>query len=113
MEDSPIKVRVKVWLEKDGKPVIGEGGALLLELIKKHKSLSHAAKEMGVSYTFAWSYIKRREQILGTKLIETERGGKHGGETLLTEKGLELLEIYRHVKKRILDAISDIREINL
>ncbi|RLE60847.1 MAG: ModE family transcriptional regulator [Thermoprotei archaeon] len=112
-KESSIKIGIKIWLEKDGQPVLGEGGARLLELINKYKSLSHAAREMGVSYTFAWNYIKKREKILGIKLIETERGGKRGGETFLTNEGIKLLRLYKNIKKRLLETIKDIGEINL
>lgn len=112
-EGGSIKIRVKIWLEKDGQPVLGEGGARLLELVNKYRSLSRAAREMGVSYTFAWNYIKKREKILGMKLVEAERGGRGGGETYLTDKGLELLKLYKDIRNRVRETIKDIGEISL
>jgi molybdate transport system regulatory protein len=39
----------KIWLECEGEPLLGEGGAQILEAIKKEKSISKAAKAIGMS----------------------------------------------------------------
>jgi len=44
------KPTAKVWLEYKGKPILGKGGADILEAIKKEKSISKAAKKVGMSY---------------------------------------------------------------
>lgn len=98
--------KYKVWLELGGKALLGEGGARLLELIDETGSLSEAARRMGVSYTFAWNYIHRREKLLGVKLIESSRGGLHGGETVLTEEARLLLKLYRELNEAVGETIE-------
>ncbi len=98
--------RYKVWLEYRGRALLGEGGARLLELIEETGSLSEAARRMGVSYTFAWNYIRRRERFLGVKLIESSRGGHHGGETVLTEEARRLLGLYRELSRIVGEAVD-------
>lgn len=102
-----VKARFKVWLEKDGSPVLGEGGARLLMLVDETGSLREAARRMGVSYTFAWNYIHKREKLLGFKLIESARGGIHGGETVLTAKARELLDVYNGLVAVVSRAVEE------
>jgi len=92
-----IKVSFKVWLEYRGEPLIGLGGVKLLKLINDTGSISRAAREMGVSYKFAWSYIRSIEKRLGIKIVETHRGGRGGGYAKLTDEGLKLVYFYEEL----------------
>jgi molybdate transport system regulatory protein len=93
------KFSFKIWLEHQGKPLIGKGGAQILEQIEKEHSISKAAKKLGMSYRYVWSYIKRVEKTLGKPIVETYRGGKRGGGGAeLTSFGKELLEEYMCVE---------------
>ncbi len=105
-----VKARFKLWLEKDGRPLLGEGGARLLRLIEETGSLSEAARRMGVSYTFAWNYIRKREKLLGAKLIESSRGGVHGGETMLTGEARRLLRLYAELHRAVERAVEEFCE---
>ncbi|MGQ9507462.1 MAG: winged helix-turn-helix domain-containing protein [Candidatus Bathycorpusculaceae bacterium] len=89
----------KIWLEYEGKPVLGKGGAQILEQIEKEKSISKAAEKLGMSYRYVWSYLKRIEKVLGEPVIETHKGGKSGGGgAKLTRHGKKLLEDYKSVE---------------
>ena len=90
-----MEVKAKIWLEVDGKPVIGEGRAQLLELIDETKSISEGARRMGFSYRYAWGIIKEIESTLGKKIVTPSRGGAGGGKTELTEDGRALLREFR------------------
>lgn len=99
------KISCKIWLEYDGKPLIGKGGAEILGKIEECHSISRAARELNMSYRYVWSYIKRIEKILGEPAVKTYRGGRAGGGGAeLTELGRQLLMEYRRVEK-LLDAI--------
>ncbi len=89
-----LKIAYKVWLEHEGEPFFGKGGAQLLKLIDEKKSIKKATEEMGISYKFAWEYIKRLEEALSVKIVESRRGGTGGGESRLTEEGRLLIEYY-------------------
>ncbi|MEM1590069.1 MAG: LysR family transcriptional regulator, partial [Candidatus Bathyarchaeia archaeon] len=58
------KLSCKIWLEYDGKPLIGKGGAQILEQIENEQSISKAARKLGMSYRYVWNYIKRIEKTL-------------------------------------------------
>ena len=47
-------VRLRVWVERDGRAVLGPGRLELLEGIDRHHSISAAARAMGMSYRHAW-----------------------------------------------------------
>lgn len=94
-------MKFKVWFTKDDKPVLGRGGVELLMAIDEAGSLHAAAKKLGYSYSFAWTYIRRLEKSLGTKLVKFSRGGYRGGSAKLTDEGRELINLYLRVESEI------------
>ena len=88
---SPLQVRSKIWLEVDGEPVFGQGRDRLLRLIQTTGSINAAAKEMGIPYRKAWSYIDAMEKRLGFALVNRLKGGSGGGTSSLTPEAETLL----------------------
>ncbi len=89
-----MDIKFKVWLENNGEPVFGEGRRRLLECIHRYGSINRAAAELGQPYRKAWASLTAMEQRLGFKLLERRAGGKSGGGSVLTEKGLNFLRGY-------------------
>jgi 8-oxo-dGTP diphosphatase len=92
----------RLWLKRDDRFVMSEGRARLLRLIEKYGSLARAADEMGMSYRHAWGVVKKIEEIIGEKVVFSERGGQEGGTSVLTPDGEKLLEQYEN-QKRVFD----------
>ncbi len=88
-----MDVKFRLWIEKSGSHVIGKGGATILRAIMEEGSIAAASKKLGMSYRYVWGYLKKMEQAVG-KVIESTKGGKDGGRSVLTENGREILEIY-------------------
>jgi molybdate transport system regulatory protein len=89
----------KIWIEDKGRPVLGKGGAEILEQIGKEKSISAAAKKLDMSYRYVWSYLQKIEKTVGEPVVETFRGGKlGGGGARLTELGMSLLREYKRLE---------------
>jgi len=65
-----MKIRHKLWLEKDGRVIFGPGRFELLEAIEEHQSLSAAAKKLKMSYRAAWGRLRASEDRLGMPLVE-------------------------------------------
>jgi molybdate transport system regulatory protein len=102
------KPSCKIWIEHDGKPLIGRGGAQILEQIESEKSLSKAAKKLGMSYRYVWNYVQKIENALGESVVETYKGGKAGGGgAKLTALGVGLLEEYRRLEEYLDKVLSD------
>jgi molybdate transport system regulatory protein len=102
-----MKVAWRVWLEKDGEHLLGKGGAEILSAIKEYGSISKAAEKLGMSYRYVWNYLKRMEEVLGTKVVDARRGGAKGGRAELTEFGERVLRQYRRIEKYIEDVGRD------
>ena len=99
-EDSKVKVRI--WLEYKGKPVLGKGGANILQAIDEEKSITKAAEKLEMSYRYAWNYLKKINQVFSKPVVKTARGGSHGGGGAnLTELGKSLVKKYFQAEKYI------------
>jgi molybdate transport system regulatory protein len=86
-------VGINIWMETDKGAVLGRGRARLLELIQEKGSLRQAAAVLGMSYRAAWGKIKESETAWGTPLLKKQGSNRQGFQ--LSEKGLELLALYR------------------
>ena len=87
--------------------VLNEEGFKLLSEIRKEHSIVAAAEKMGISYRKAWNLLRSIENILGFLLVEKHRGGKAGGQSFLTQDGIELTEAYASLKRYLDNASHD------
>jgi molybdate transport system regulatory protein len=93
------KLSCKVWIQYKDQPLIGKGGAEILEAIDKENSISKAAETLGMSYRYVWNYIQDIQKTLDEPIVETFKGGKAGGGgAKLTDLGKNLLLEYRQVE---------------
>lgn len=86
-----------------GKLVFGPGKADLLQAIAEEGSISAAGRRMGMSYKRAWSLVEEMNDAFEPPLVESARGGAHGGGASLTEAGRAVLADYRQLVARLLD----------
>jgi len=108
MKDKRITPVCKIWFEADGKPFLGKGGAQILEAIRNEKSVSKAAKKLGMSYRYVWDYVDRMNTVLGEPVVKAYRGGKQGGGGAnLTSLGKKLLQEYRRIERHMNEALLD------
>ena len=96
-----MRIKSKIWLEKDGRLVFGEGKSRILKAIQKYRSINKAASSMGMSYRHAWSYIGEIEKRANIKLIERIKGGRGGGGSRLTDSATELIKNYDKLKEDV------------
>ncbi len=96
-----MKVKSKVWLEKDGELVFGSGKSLILKAIQQAGSINKAAKKMSMSYRHAWSYIVSAEKRIGKPLLTKAKGGRNGGGAVLTEYAEGLLKKFEKLEKEV------------
>jgi molybdate transport system regulatory protein len=99
-------VKTKVWLERDGRFVVGDGGLRLLLGIIEHGSLLAAARQIRWSYRHAWGYLRRAEAALGMPLTEPRPGKGASRGTVLTEAGRLVIERLAEIRNRVDDAVG-------
>jgi molybdate transport system regulatory protein len=106
MSKNKFKTSFKTWLEYNGKPVLGGGGAEILRNIQQYESISKAAQKLGMSYRYVWGYIKKIEKVLDSPVMETFKGGKSGGGgARLTKLGSNLLTEYDRVEQGLSEVL--------
>ncbi|MCC6031624.1 MAG: winged helix-turn-helix domain-containing protein [Pyrobaculum sp.] len=96
-----VRVKMRIWVDKDGQEIIGSGIYNILKTLEETGSIASAARKLGYSYKFIWTYIKKLEDVLGVPLVESRRGGKERGVTELTEVGKLLLSYYESMSKDV------------
>jgi len=84
-------IRTKVWLEHEGRFVMGDGGLRLLEAVERLGSLAAAVRAVDWSYRHAWGYLRRAETVLGVALLEGRAGRGAARGARLTASGRRLL----------------------
>jgi molybdate transport system regulatory protein len=102
----------KVWIEYEGNPLIGKGGAEILAGIAKETSISKAAETLGMSYRYVWNYLKKIEKTIGEPIVDTYKGGKAGGGgAKLTETGKSLLVEYTRLENCLNEFLSGTKTV--
>lgn len=97
----------KIWIEIQGKPILGKGGAEILREIDARQSLSKAAEKLGMSYRYLWNYLQEIQEAVGENVVETHKGGKTGGGgAKLTDVGKALLEEYTRLEGYLEEFLS-------
>ena len=86
-----LRLEAELSLNINGHNLAGERRIALLSSIERLGSITHAAKEVGLSYKGAWDAIEHMSNIAGEPLVERVAGGKGGGHTHLTPRGQQLI----------------------
>lgn len=86
-----LTLRRKHWIELDGRFVIGEGGAELLQAVDRRGSLAEGARQIGWSYRHAWGYVRRAEAVLGVALVSKKLGKGSARGTVLTAAARDIV----------------------
>jgi molybdenum ABC transporter molybdate-binding protein len=100
------QVRIGVWVERQGRAVLGDGRLELLESIDRCRSISAAAREIGVSYRHAWVIVREINQAAGEPLVTACVGGHRGGGATLTPCGKLTVRLCRTLQGDLQRAAS-------
>ena len=91
---------IRVRILADSEIAMGPGKAELLEAIAATGSISAAAREMRMSYRRAWLLVQTMNECFAERLVESAKGGEHGGGASLTPAGAAALTAFRSVSRR-------------
>ena len=90
-----MEIKSKVYVvNSKGQKFMGIWVLWLLKEIKKQGSLLSASKELGISYSKAYSMIKNLEQEIRVQVIERKKGGSDHVGASLTPFGEQFLVLY-------------------
>lgn len=101
-----LRLTGRIWIEKDGERLIGKGRVELLERIKASGSIRQAALQMKMSYRQAWDMIKNMNERLDSPVVLSTRGGKGGGNAVVTPKGEKVITNYHLLNANFLKFIE-------
>lgn len=85
---------------------LGPGKAELLAGIRDTGSIAAAGRRMGMSYKRAWMLTEALNGHFQGPLVLAATGGAKGGGAALTQLGVEVLERYRKMERRVARAIE-------
>ncbi len=93
------KIKSKIWIEIDGKILLGEGRIKLLKTIEETGSLSKSAKKLGMSYKKAWNLIDSVNKCTVQPIVVKNIGGAGGGGTTLTIYGKKMVSAFEKINQ--------------
>jgi len=102
-----LRIKSKLWIEIDGKPLFGQGRMDLLRQIEAHGSINQAAKKLDISYRKAWSQVKFMEERIGINLVERHAGGQNGGGATLTAEAREFIAKFENLIQGIEEEVDE------
>jgi molybdate transport system regulatory protein len=105
-QESGIVFKSKVWVEKDGKLLMGWGRVTLLERIDELGSISAAARSMKLAYRNAWLWVEAMNRLADKPLVEKAIGGARGGHTRLTDEGRHIIAEFKEKRAGIRDIVN-------
>lgn len=100
-----MKLSVKLFLEDQGRYVLGPGRMRLLHSVETLGSLHKAAQELGMSYRWAWGRLNDMEKFLGIRLL-AHAPGSGGKAKTLTGEARDLLAWYDSVEKDMAEVLD-------
>ncbi len=106
MKDGPA-VRFRMRITSGDTVSVGPGKIELLEAIRESRSITAAAKSIGMSYRRAWILIDELNGSLKKPAVLSLTGGEHGGGSELTAVGEALVDLYRRIDERATKATAD------
>lgn len=98
--ESTFTINGRIWLEIAGDKVLGHGRVELLERVHESGSIRQAALQMKMSYRQAWELIKHINSHFISPVVISHRGGKGGGNAVVTPTGLNLINEFNELQVR-------------
>jgi molybdenum ABC transporter molybdate-binding protein len=101
-------VGVRAWVEHAGQAVLGSDQLQLLEAIDRQRSISAAARALGIPYRRAWELVQGMNAAAGEPLVTTATGGVHGGGAQLTPRGSWVMAAFRQAQGKLQQTAADL-----
>lgn len=112
MAAHPARLNAAVSFVREGGVRVNVDRVGLLRAVDETRSISAAARRLGLSYKGAWDQVQALNNLFEGPLIEAERGGRCGGEAGLTPRGRAAEEALRRVRMELDAALAKL-DVNL
>ena len=89
-----LRARHKVWFTLGNSFLMGPNYFRFLRAVDETGTIRQAGQAVGWSYRTCLNRIRRMENILGRRVLETARGGSAGGGAKLSAEGRRLVAIF-------------------
>jgi len=93
-----LHARFRLRINKGEEIAVGPGKVALLEAIIAAGSITAAAKDLGMSYRRAWLLVDDMNRCFKKPVVDSAKGGKEGGGTVVTPTGHEVVALYRGIE---------------
>ncbi|UDM16827.1 TOBE domain-containing protein [Vogesella sp. XCS3] len=108
--DKSIQLQGSLWMTVDGQNFGGTDRITLLAKIAECGSITQAAKAARMSYKTAWDAIDTMNNLAGEPLVERLTGGKGGGGTRLTQRGVQLVANFQSILREHQTFVSQLAQ---
>ncbi|HZN97273.1 MAG TPA: LysR family transcriptional regulator [Gemmatimonadales bacterium] len=98
-----LRPRHKVWFTLGNSFLMGPNYFRFLRAVDQTGTIRQAGLAVGWSYRTCLNRIRRMEETLGTRVLETARGGVSGGGARLSPEGRKLLAIFERWQREMAD----------
>jgi molybdate transport system regulatory protein len=93
-----LQAKFRLRISNGEEIAIGPGKVALLEAIIAAGSITSAAKDLGMSYRRAWMLVDDMNRCFKKPVVDSAKGGKQGGGTVVTPTGNEVIALYRGIE---------------
>ena len=87
LEARGVRIKGRLWLEREGETFLSWGRVVLLERIRETGSIAAAARSLDMAYSHAWKLVADMNRLGSQDLVGRSFGGKDGGRAWLTPAG--------------------------
>jgi molybdenum ABC transporter molybdate-binding protein len=102
------RLGVEVRVERDGQTVLSAGQADLLAAIERTRSISAAARALGISYRHAWQLVQAVNCAAAEPLVASAVGGMGGGGAQLTALGTFSLQMFEQLRGQVRESAAEL-----
>ena len=97
----------RIWIITAEGKLVGKGRIELMEKIKQFGSIRQAALAMQMSYRQAWQLIDDMNSKATTPLVVSSRGGKGGGNAVITAEGEKYIALFNDFNKKFQKLLAE------
>jgi molybdate transport system regulatory protein len=106
MRKRPLNKAIRPRVDLGDDIAVGPGKVDLLRHVAATRSISAAARAMGMSYSRAWQLIDAMNAHFGP-VVATATGGRGGGGATLTPRGAALVVAYEALEAKLNASAAD------